>query len=282
MKTLSIIVLFIVLTLIYFYFDRSSGSGHKELEQANIKAENVSLKITESSNKASSVLENSESTPYSMEQIKLAYSKCNALKPTIEDYSKVLNKQVSQFSEKQLTALYAITDNTIEFCEKWEQSFNDLSNQQVVDFEKEKTKSKIKLNNFIKSKPAEKLKIAISVLKGEDERIAKNVAILHVLKNDLDLAREMASIVGTDNIGIVTNNRREILNVFKCQNDYSKCGSNSSQMIALCAFNEEYCGIDYFTYLDKSRTSNEVNDLYSLSNALRELIDGNYYFNKAL
>lgn len=268
MKVFSLFFLCIfAIALFYNYYEDSSA----KLIDEPIIAKELSEPIPQTSTALIT-----EEVDASLDEIKLAFIKCSSSTPIIDDYSEMINKQVSEFSEKQLAALYSVVDDKLEFCEKWESSLDNLTNQQIIGFETDKQNSKNRFNDFIKLNSNEKLEVATSVLKGEDNSIGKNLAISYTLKYDLDFARELANKVGTENIDMVVNNRREILSIYKCQNDLTTCNSKSSRMVALCSFNEEYCEIDYFAYLDKSRTGNEVNDLYNLSNALRELLEGNF------
>jgi len=185
--------------------------------------------------------------------------------------SEKAKKEYNELSEKQLEAYEYLKAE--EMCTAWYDYISAADEAEIEMLKSLADENSIAMNEFDSLTSEGQAALAKDVLQNKSMGLKKRFAIYHLLKYDGNFIRQVSEEVGTDNILYISQSALQVMELFECQNTANSCTVNSGRMVTECFINEEYCGLDYYGYLEKTRSQNEVNDFYNILDAVRRILD---------
>lgn len=180
----------------------------------------------------------------------------------IEEYQKLSKKQLEAYSNLKAEKM----------CNAWYDYLSTVDDEQIEMLKKQKEEEALILDEFDALTSEEKADLAKDVLKNNNMKLKKRFALYHLLKSDLNFIKQVSKAIGTENLTYVSQSAVQVAILFECQNTPGSCTPSSGRMLTECLINEDNCGIDYYTYLERTRSQNEVNDFFNILDTARQIL----------
>ena len=184
---------------------------------------------------------------------------------------------ISDFSERQKE----IYDGYRKKCNTWHSGL-EYQEKYVHLIDKEKAaKKRIKsIHAMFIDKDSEaianNIQIAKNVLNGKDNTFHETSALNYLAQYDYDFRNRIAEKIGTENTGYVSRATKDYLQIYRCKQKPTECSSNSLKMITMCFVEDRFCDKSYHEFLALKMTPNQLDDLYSMANAVEEILAEGY------
>ena len=125
---------------------------------------------------------------------------------------------------------------------------------------------------------ANNIQIAKNVLNGKDDTFHEISALNYLAQYDYDFRNLVAEKIGTEDTGYVSRATKDYLQIYRCKQNPNECSANSLKMITMCFVEDRFCDKSYHEFLALKMTPNQLDDLYSMANAVEEILVEGYPF----
>ncbi|WP_395377363.1 hypothetical protein [Marinicella sp. W31] len=279
MKTNSLLILLILTALLMLY----KFQGLEDVSTASVgdASDQVSLVGDLIENDTAVGLpvvggeENFEEKDYTLKEVDDLWGLCGS--EFSRSFLSLIEAQpfhVSDFSDIQKKYY----DETYRSCLKWYEyiSQSHAFERYLTDVKRQSEKAITLLMIQDAKKIDQAVDLAKQVLQGEQDSISEDFALSYLAQFDHALIKKVSDRIGTSNYAYVGASHKDYMKLYFCQRDPSSCAASSSEMLVMCIYDAQLCGMSYPQYLATVRTPHEIANLYAMAEALAEIVAQGY------